>query len=228
MKKNILLVCFLLLTFSFGLSAEEKAEGKNTNSEVKNNSAQLKSKSDADAKPVSDFKKELPKLIVFDIKPEKGVDSGSANLLTEIVLDEVSAIFKNKYKIIGQKDIDKMLFWETNKQLKNCTESSCLMQIAGAMGAEFYVEGSVGTIGDKFVLTLKYIDALKVEILSRKTVVIEKDENRLIDSVKEVISEILNGKTLGNGANKTGRQLPEDKTKKEVVLPQPQTGIKQP
>lgn len=138
---------------------------------------------------------ELPKIIVFDIKPEKGVDSGSANLLTEIVLDEVTSITRERYRVIGQKDIDKMLFWETNKSLKNCNDSSCLMQIAGALGADYYVEGSVGILGKKYVLTLKFIDAYKVEILGRKTEVMEKGEEDLIKVAKAAVRDILKIKT---------------------------------
>ncbi|MCX7943176.1 MAG: hypothetical protein N2746_01535, partial [Deltaproteobacteria bacterium] len=118
---------------------------------------------------------------------------------------------KGKYKVIGQKDIDKMLFWETNKQLKNCTDSSCLMQIAGAMGAEYYIEGSVGAMGKRYILTLKYIDAYKVEIIKRKTEVMERDEDSLLISTKRIVREMF-GKD-----GKTGKEEKAGDMKKEVV-----------
>ncbi|MGB9600710.1 MAG: hypothetical protein ACPL7I_09165, partial [Myxococcota bacterium] len=79
---------------------------------------------------------ELPSLIVFNMGAEEGVTKGKANMLTEILIDEINKL--NQFKVIGQKDLDSMFFWEQNKQLKNCTESSCLSEIAGAMGAEYY------------------------------------------------------------------------------------------
>ncbi len=202
MKKAVFPFCFFCvfcMFFSFSLQAQENKLNDGKKAENKITDKENKASETAEKGPGL----ELPTLIVFDIKAEKGVESGSASLLTEIVLDEVAGIFKGKYKVIGQKDIDKMLFWETNKSLKNCTESSCLMQIAGAMGAEYYIEGSVGIMGEKYVLALKYIDAMKVEILSRKTVVIEKDENRLIENVKAVINEILLGKVTKEDGNKS-------------------------
>jgi TolB-like protein len=130
-----------------------------------------------------------PRILVFDIKAEKGVDESSARLLTEIVMDKITNI--NKYEVIGQKDLDKMLFWESNKQLKNCNESSCLMAIAGAMGAEYYVEGSIGVLGEKYVFTLKLINALKAEIVRRKTIYLDKDEKSLLEKSEEIVNNIM-------------------------------------
>jgi TolB-like protein len=147
-------------------------------------------------------KEELPTLIVFDLVPEKGVEKGVANLLTEIVLDEVNK--SKRYKVIGQKDIDKMLFWETNKQLKNCTESSCMMQIAGAMGAEYYIEGSLGSVGNKYVIAMKFIETIGVNIKSRTTRTVDRNEDVLIKEIKEMVGEI-----MGLGGGEKGIQINE-------------------
>ncbi len=135
--------------------------------------------------------RENPTLIVFDMVAEKGVEKGASNLLTEVLMSEISK--KGLFKVIGQKDIDKMLFWETNKQLKNCTESSCLMQIAGAMGAEYYVEGSVGSMGNKYVISVKLIETMGVEIKGRSMRIIERDEEKLLYAIKEMVIEMLRG-----------------------------------
>jgi hypothetical protein len=131
----------------------------------------------------------LPNLLVFDIIPEKGVEKGAANLLTELVMDRISDT--KKYTVFGQKDLDKMLFWEQNKQLKGCTDTACLVQIAGAMGAEFYVEGSIGVMGDKYVFTLKLIDAMTVKVTSRATETIPKDEAEAMNSARRMVREIM-------------------------------------
>jgi len=149
-------------------------------------------------------KEELPTLIVFDLVSEKGVEKGVANLLTEIVLDEVNK--GKKYKVIGQKDIDKMLFWETNKQMKNCTESSCMMQIAGAMGAEYYIEGSLGSVGNKYVIALKFIETIGVNIKSRTTRTMDRNEDVLIKEIKEMVREIMG---VGVAEKEKGIQIKE-------------------
>jgi len=131
---------------------------------------------------------EAPTLIVFDLVPEKGVERGAANLLTEIVINEVSRL--GRYTVIGQKDLDKMINWEQNKQLKGCTDTSCLVQIAGAMGASFYMEGSLGVMGDQFVVTLKLMDAQNVKIRARDTLIIEKSESLLVKAMPGLVQKI--------------------------------------
>ncbi|MBI5529620.1 MAG: hypothetical protein HY897_25110 [Deltaproteobacteria bacterium] len=131
---------------------------------------------------------EAPTLIVFDLVPEKGVERGAANLLTEIVINEVSRL--GRYTVIGQKDLDKMLTWEQNKQLKGCNDTSCLIQIAGAMGASFYMEGSLGVMGDQFVVTLKLMDAQNVKIRARDTLIIEKNESVLVKAMPGLVQKI--------------------------------------
>ncbi len=137
---------------------------------------------------------EQPSLIVFNIGAEEGVSKGKANMLTEILIDEVSKL--NQFKVLGQKDLDSMFFWEQNKQLKNCTESSCLSQIAGAMGAEYYVEGSVGQMGDRYIIAIKLINAHKVEIINRLIKKVYKSDNALVDEVPKIVKELFDPKKL--------------------------------
>ncbi|MGC9042470.1 MAG: PEGA domain-containing protein [Myxococcota bacterium] len=137
---------------------------------------------------------ELPSLIVFNMGAEEGVTKGKANMLTEILIDEINKL--NQFKVIGQKDLDSMFFWEQNKQLKNCTESSCLSEIAGAMGAEYYVEGSVGQLGDRYIIAVKLINAHKVEIVNRLIRKVYKSDNALVDEVPKMVKELFDPKKL--------------------------------
>jgi|GEM_PF-2985834 len=183
MSKKTLLRGVILLLLSVCLYAEE-VKGKGVSgSENKAVLDGVKKENPQDKA----HNKELPSLIVFDISPEKGVEKGAANLLTEMILSEVAKL--NRYKVIGQVDIDRMLFWESNKQLKNCTEDSCMMQIAGAMGAEYYIVGSVGMMGDNYILNLRIIDSIKAEVIERITEMIKRNENELIKGVKVAVKE---------------------------------------
>ncbi|MCX7944357.1 MAG: PEGA domain-containing protein [Deltaproteobacteria bacterium] len=131
---------------------------------------------------------------MFNVIAEEGVTKGKANMLTEILIDEITKL--NRFKVIGQKDLDSMFFWEQNKQLKNCTDSSCLAQIAGAMGAEYYVEGSVGQIGDRYIIAIKLINAYKVEVVNRLISKVYKSDNALLDEMPKIVKELFDPKRL--------------------------------
>jgi len=80
-----------------------------------------------------------------------------------------------------------------------------MMQIAGAMGAEYYVESSIGTVGDSYVISMKLIETMKVEIKGRSIRTIVKDENKLIKEVKEMVKEVLNQAGIGVKAEEKGK-----------------------
>jgi len=142
------------------------------------------------AEPVkSKKKKEKPNLIVFNIVPEKGMERGESNLLTELVIEKVSSL--NRFTVIGQKDLDKMLSWEQTKQLQGCTDTSCLIQIAGAMGADLYIEGSIGVFGGMYIVTLKLVDTCEVKVLARDTDKLEKNEEKLIATVELMVVNLM-------------------------------------
>ena len=147
-----------------------------------------------------------PTLIVFDIVPEKGIEKGTANLLTELVIDRVTEL--HKYVVVGQKDLEKMFSWEQNKQLKGCTDTSCLIQIAGAMGASYYVEGSIGAMGDGYFVTLKLMDTASVRIMERVTEQTKRDENAAVSAIRHCVDVIMGVKSeeTGRGATQTAPQ----------------------
>jgi TolB-like protein len=162
------------------------------------------------ANKVNKQRGELPTLIVFDMTPEKGVEKGAANLLTEVILSEINSL--NHFNVIGQNDIDKMLFWETNKTLKNCNESSCMAQIAGAMGAEYYVISSIGIMGNNYLINMRWINVMSAKVENRISREVKKDENELVKGVKGMVRELFS--EIIKEENKSG--MAKEKSPKET------------
>ncbi|MBI5527171.1 MAG: hypothetical protein HY897_12620 [Deltaproteobacteria bacterium] len=59
------------------------------------------------------------------------------------------------------------------------------------MGAQYYVEGSIGGLGDQYVVTLKLIDAGSVRVLERVTEKIKKDDNTLARTIEPAVDVIM-------------------------------------
>jgi TolB-like protein len=167
-------------------------------------------------KPATPGKKTI---MVFNLVPERGVDIGFTNILTEVVINEVSKL--NRFTVLGQKHVDKMMVWEKEKQLKGCTDTECLVQIAGAIGAAFYVEGSIGTVGDSYVVTLKLIDAMEARVLERDTVKVEKNENKAMSAVESLVSRIMRKDTVPLSPPAASTMAPVATASKETAKPMP-------
>jgi len=193
--KTVLKILTVALVLTV-VSALAYGQDQPTNSSPK---AQQKQETDKKAQPLPSvtpsqkpaFKKRPSEqtLIVFDIIAERGVDKGLANILTEVVINKTTKL--KKFKVLGQKDLDKMLSWEQSKQLQGCTDTGCLVQLAGALGASYYFEGSIGTVGNSYMVTLKLIDALAVNVIARDTINVEKDENKIVKAVELLVDTIL-------------------------------------
>ena len=87
------------------------------------------------------------------------VDDNSAALVTDLV---TAALAKEQgFEVLSSGDVRRQLELEANKQMLGCdaNASSCLAEIAGAMGAQLVVYGKLGQLDDVVVLTLNLFDS---------------------------------------------------------------------
>jgi len=109
-----------------------------------------------------------PKLMVMELTPAGGVDKEVAGALTEAITNELAS--RGFFTVVSSKDIRTLLGLERQKQLLGCSEgSSCLAELAGAIGAKFVLSGSIAQLGDVFQLTLQTLDSEKAQPVGRST-----------------------------------------------------------
>lgn len=110
-----------------------------------------------------------PKLMVLDLTSAGGVDAQVASSLTEAVA--AAATKANFFEVTTQKDVGTALGIERQRQLVGCADdaTSCLAELAGALGAPFALYGSVAQLGDAYQLSLQGIDARKAQPVGRST-----------------------------------------------------------
>ena len=89
-------------------------------------------------------------LSAADLSPEQRA------LVTAAIVAELRKL--KRVSTMGMDEIQAMLTMEEQKQLMGCDDQSCLAEIAGALGADKLVVGSVGRMGDSSVFNLKRID----------------------------------------------------------------------
>lgn len=110
-----------------------------------------------------------PKLMVLDLSTAGGLDPSVAATMTEAVA--TAATRANFFEVTTQKDVGTALGMERQRQLTGCSEdsTSCLSELAGALGAPFALYGSVAQLGDAYQLNLQGIDARKAQPVGRST-----------------------------------------------------------
>lgn len=108
------------------------------------------------------------KLVVLDLQPN-GVEPVLAKALGDAITTEVSR--RGYFQVISSEDVRTLISVERQRQLMGCGEEaqSCLAELAGALGAQLTLSGSVGRIGDSYQLTLQTLDSQKGTPLGRTT-----------------------------------------------------------
>ena len=131
---------------------------------------------------------EKPKLIVMDLAPAGGIDPSLAAAMTEALTAEVSA--RGFFSVVSSQDVRTMLGQERQKQLLGCSEgaSSCLTELAGALGAPFVLSGTLAKLGDTYQLTLQTLDSTRAQPVSR-SVRLGKSIEALRDTIPFVSAE---------------------------------------
>lgn len=128
-----------------------------------------------------------PRLAVLDLQATGGADPAVSQALTDSVVTEVSR--RGYYEVVSSADLRTLLSVERQKQLLGCSEgSSCLAEVADAVGSRFVLSGTLAKLGDSYQLTLQGIDSQKAQPVGR-TVKIAKDLEQLRGIVPYAVAE---------------------------------------
>lgn len=104
------------------------------------------------------------RLMVIDFEA-KGVEASLARTLTDTVATALAR--SGRYSVASQDDVASMLRHSEELQLAGCVDEKCVAGLGQMLGAEVIVHGSVGKVGDSFVLNVSRIDAAKGTVTDR-------------------------------------------------------------
>jgi len=123
----------------------------------------------ADAKPAPAKKpaaKKKPKLAFFGLRGLADVDQKSAKAVSDYILSELTNA--GVYRVLSPDDVKAVLSLQAQQQLLGChDDSACLAQIAGSLGADRLLEGSLSRIGSSILVSLTLLDATNSKALAR-------------------------------------------------------------
>jgi hypothetical protein len=111
---------------------------------------------------------ERPKMLVMDLKATR-VEEDIVSIITDLISTELTT--HEEFEIITGADMRQMAELEAERQSIGCMDdSSCLAELAGAMGARLVVYGSVGKLGKNIIISLNLFDSEKAKSAGRENI----------------------------------------------------------
>lgn len=118
----------------------------------------------AQPSPAAETKKEW-KVVLPGIIAYPGIPAGTAEVLNDLLLEAM--LSRHGIRAVGPSDVRSLLAAEQQAQLLGCSDEGCMTRLAGILGADFLVGGTIGKLDNLFVLNLQIIDAREGKVTSR-------------------------------------------------------------
>ena len=106
-------------------------------------------------------------MAVLDLEAGDGVRRERAQAFTDVVTGEVGNL--SPCSVLSRSDVRGVLSFEAEKQLLGCNQESCLAELAGALGADLLVTGSLSKIDEATLLSLRVTDLKSLKVTRRAT-----------------------------------------------------------
>ena len=140
---------------------------------------------------VKSSKPRVPRIAVLDVRRHGGVSEDIAQGVTSLVVLDVRKQAIGA-AIVGADEIRAMIGLEHEKSLLGCSDSSCLAEIGGALGAERLVLGTLSRFGDNYVLDLKLLDSRSAKVLAEGSAQFQ-EEGALPAAVAQSVESLFPG-----------------------------------
>jgi hypothetical protein len=130
---------------------------------------------------------ERPHLAFLELAGGPGVDAAVAGVAGDLLVVALSQT--GKFEVITKSDVKALLGLEAQSQLIGCAESSCMVDLGGALGAAYLVNGSLGKLGGQYQLVLSLIDVNRATVGQRLVQPIA-DEAAIPRAVREAVTKL--------------------------------------
>jgi hypothetical protein len=152
---------------------------------------------------------------VMQVQALHGVETSLADLLSEVVLTRTThtGVFKS---VIGGSDLQEVMSLEQQKGALGCDNDSCLATVGGALGVPRMIVGSIGKLGQNFLLNIKLIDVEEAKVLAR----VNKEansESELKTSVEQLVDELLGVSSSASDASDASAPIVGHKPSRGMV-----------
>jgi hypothetical protein len=96
------------------------------------------------------------KIVLLPLDALGGVPKETAQLLGDALAGELRK--RQGVSVLTQADVSALLGVEKTRQMLGCTDSGCMAEIGGSLGADRVIHGSLGRIGESLVVNVSALD----------------------------------------------------------------------
>lgn len=150
----------------------------------------------ADDTPAAERDAKRPTKIAIMQFKAPGFEAGVVENLYGLFVSEIASV--PGYQVVSHDEIEAMLGFEAQKNMLGCDDSSCLAEIAGALGVDKVVSGKVGKVGQTFVINITLIDQKNARVEKRVVRTVKGQDDVLIMTIQNAAHELIGDK---KGAN---------------------------
>ncbi len=107
------------------------------------------------------------RVAVLDVKCSGGVDLKAVEGLSSLISSEAAG--RRDLQVTNGADLSAALGFDRQKRMLGCSDTSCLAEIAGALGVDFLLYSEVSKVGKTFLLSMSLLDAASAKARGRLT-----------------------------------------------------------
>jgi hypothetical protein len=125
-----------------------------------------------------------PKLMLLGFPPDKAFELNEQKAFDDF---EAGALRDQGFDVLTNADVAAVLGVEKQKQLMGCSESNCLTELGGAIGADYIVRGNLASVGDRVALTMTLIDSRGAVVNEVRSSKIGKGSGQVLDAIEKLV-----------------------------------------
>jgi formylglycine-generating enzyme required for sulfatase activity len=134
-------------------------------------------------------------------QPKIAILSVQSSAITKENLERVSDYIAEEFekkasgKVLFLEDIRALLQSEGMENMLSCFADTCISQIGNAIGADIVIIGGIGQLGNNYLFSLKMVDVLRDNVLSRVSTRVTGDVGKILDEIPIAVGNLVKKNT---------------------------------
>ena len=135
-----------------------------------------------------DSNRKQPKIAILSVQ-SSAITRENLERVSDYIAEEFEK--KSNGKVLFLEDIRSMLQSEGVENLLSCFADTCISQIGNAIGADIVIIGGIGQLGNNYLFSLKMIDVLRDNVLSRVSTRVTGDIGKVLDEIPVAVGNLV-------------------------------------